>query len=379
MTPILGARIPIAAISGRNIVWEFYDSFSIADAAPLADPLPADMLGSWDVTADSGGNLDVTGGAIQINGSVSSSDPRLTAQDATGAVARAREAGLASFWRGLTPAAANKHTRFGFDAATSGAVDNETFRIQHAGAFEATIANVPYRLEPAALTDDVNYDYAIILRATGAFYFIKGGTQFPAWTLVWVDDTVTSDPVYMSFAAAAGAGSRLMDFLLAGRTVLGGAFASAYGLATDRLAGSRSAGDTFSHTADFFAEFVVTTLPSSGQIEFWFRIEDANNYWSVTIDSSGDLDLDEVVASTPTQRGTAAAVVANGERVCISVVNETIQVFDAASRRIQYTSASNFKAKTAGELDTEGTGGAVDDIIMWPATSNNFDKYFVEA
>src|SRR5690606_5532771 len=82
-----------------------------------------------------------------------------------------------------------------------------------------------------------------------------------------------------------------------------------YGIATQRLAGARSAGDTFTHEADCLLEFTVTTLPSADQIEMRFRAQDASNYWQVTVDSSGNLDLDEVVGGVVTQRGTAAGVI----------------------------------------------------------------------
>jgi len=139
-----------------------------------------------------------------------------------------------------------------------------------------------------------------------------------------------------------------------------------FAFATERLAGARLAGDTFMHEKDALVYFYVTTLPSSGQIEFRFRIQDANSYWQVTVDSSGNLDLDEVVAGTPVQRGASAGVVANGERIMIIFDNEEVRVYEERSTRITYTFAANFKTETSGELESLGTGGAVSDVVSTP-------------
>jgi hypothetical protein len=145
--------------------------------------------------------------------------------------------------------------------------------------------------------------------------------------------------------------------------------ASDYGLATQQLAGARAPGDTFTHEANCLIEFTVATLPGAGtQIELRFRVQDATNYWQVTVDSTGALDLDEVVAGVVTQRGTAAGVIANGDRIVITAVGQTIKVYEANTLRITYATAANFATETDGELETEGTGGAVTDIVSWPRT-----------
>ena len=149
-------------------------------------------------------------------------------------------------------------------------------------------------------------------------------------------------------------------------SLLGPPWDTDYGIATDRLAGARTAGDTFEHEADCLIEAEIDTIPSSDQIELRFRIQDANNYWRVTIDSSGNIDLDEVVSGSPTQRGTSAGVISNSDRIVIIADDETIKVYEANNLRITYTSAANFKTATSGELETEGTGGAVSDIVSWP-------------
>jgi hypothetical protein len=61
-------------------------------------------------------------------------------------------------------------------------------------------------------------------------------------------------------------------------------------------------------------------------------------------------------------------VVANSDRIVIVADGTTIRVFEANTQRITYAAAANFQTETDGELETEGTGGAVTDIVSWPRT-----------
>jgi hypothetical protein len=358
----------------------FLDNFTVADAAPLANPKLADVLGGWDVS-DSGNDLNIIDEYLEIGNRVDNSNPRVNARDASGSVEWDRKAGVALFFRGHTPTAADGHTRFGWHNLSTGAVTHQAYRVQHIGLLQPTIVNVSYRIEPDSnrLDDEIDYDYAIILRDTGCLFFVKGGTQFPVWTLGYIDDTLTSTPLYAAIAPATTVQTRGMDFSTARIAQLAEGFDSDFGIATERLAGARTAGDTFTHTANCLIEFVVTTVPTSGRIRLSFRSEDVINTWRVTIDALGNIDLDEMIAGVPTERGTSAAAITDGDRILISAIGSIISVFDPSGRLIHYESASIYINETAGELTDEGTGGAVDDIVVWPATSHDFDKYFTEA
>lgn len=358
----------------NSILWEFLDKFTFSDASP-SDPLSADVIGSW-IVVNTGDDLAVTGGAMQINGRVGGGDPRLTSSSQT------RSVGLATFYKVLTPSAADGHVRFGFDKITTGTNLYQSFRIQQVGLVDCHVNGATFLTGAAGVSDDVDIFLAIVLRATGAYYFVKGGNRYSNWTLLFVDDSQSDATLHTAFTPATAGMTRGQDTSMAGISQLGGIWVvSEFGIVTQRLAGSRSAGNTFNHDADFFAELVVTTLPSSGTIDFFFRIQDATNYWQITVDSVGDIDLDEIVAGTPTERGTSAAAITAGERVCLWVRDERISVFDSSARLINYTSAANFKTETSGELDSLGTGGAVDDIITWPIDNTlfNFNRFFVGA
>ena len=209
----------------------------------------------------------------------------------------------------------------------------------------------------------VVYEIAIVLRTAGAFLLIHGG-EFLTWTLIWVGNTNVSATLYPSATSdSLGYSVRYFDVL-----DIGGLWATDNGIATQVLAGARNIADVFTHEADCILEFTVTTLPAPGDIDFHFRIQDATNYWQVKITPAGNLELNEIVVGASTTRGSAAAVIVNGDRVVIAAVGKIIRVYEANNLRITYAPATNFITETDGELDALGTGGAVSDIISWPRT-----------
>lgn len=362
--PQLTKGVGRALLRGRGIAYLFRDDFSIADAAPIADPLPADVIGGLVVT-DTGNDLSVAGGELVSAGATGLGDPGVWHEDGATPVA-----GLAALFK-LNLSATNILTHYSFDNNQAGSVVESIYL---ASITELRVIANNIQIATVSTYSTATEELVLISRGSGAgfFYLVDGNLIFIS------DASVVADPTYAGIVRAAA--SAVAQATTTMRVLqLSGAFAVDYGIATQRLSGARAPGDTFTHEADCIIEFTVPTLPSAAQIELWFRIQDASNYWSVTVDSAGDIDLDEVVAAVPTQRGTAAAVVTAGERIQIRAIGTTITVFDSAARRINYASASNFQTETAGELDTEGTGGAVTDIVSWPVNGHNFTKYFAGA
>lgn len=229
---------------------------------------------------------------------------------------------------------------------------------------EDSVSNLNVGLTTAAqIAAATDYHVAIVQQTAGNLYLIKGGT-FTSWTLVYATGTGANATLYPMLANYDGV--QALDWLRTAQ--LPAPFTTDYGIATTRLAGARAANDTGSHEADALLEFTVGTVPSGGQADFRFRRQDATNYWSVTVDSSGNLDLDEVVAGVVTQRGTSAGVIANGDRIVIATSGVAIRVYEANMLRITYASATNFATATTFLLADEGTGGAVTNIVTWPRT-----------
>jgi hypothetical protein len=214
-----------------------------------------------------------------------------------------------------------------------------------------------------ALSTD--YSVAVVLMSAGELYFIKGGA-FTNWTLFGLDRTQAGTPYY---ATVRGAGTTSVAVSAFMRVLqLPPPFTDNYGLATQRLAGARAAGDTFSLQADFMLEWTQTARPSSGLTEVRFRIQDTSNYWFFTVDASGNLTLNRMVAGTPAQVASSAGTIGAGEACKVIAVGQTIDIYDSGPRRINYTSASQFVTATGGKVESLGTSGAVSDVVAWPRT-----------
>ena len=78
-------------------------------------------------------------------------------------------------------------------------------------------------------------------------------------------------------------------------------------------------------------------------------------------------ELIEVVASVETSRGNSTGYVVDlNDHVLVWFDDETIIVYDASSQRINYTSATNFKTETDGEVTTVGTNGEILNLRVFP-------------
>lgn len=248
------------------------------------------------------------------------------------------------------------NARVGFDNDTASSLASDAIIID---AVSGITVRSSTGKSVGAFTD--NDRVFIILRAAGSFV-VKNNK------LLMIVADKTDDTVY---AGPQWSGAANFDYLRVAQ--LPAPWNAVNGIATAALTGAQSAGQVISHSANCLLDFTVTTLPSADQIEVQFRKQDATNYWQVTIDSSGVIDLDEVVAGTQVQRGTSGAVtVANGYRVVVVADDVDINVFrlDTAAttdlKGFSYAGAANFKTATAGKLETLGTGGAVSEIISWP-------------
>ena len=273
----------------------------------------------------------------------------------------ARTSGRALFMQMNFSSAA--FTMFGFDnnqATTLGGGAIQTYNDGQFTYMETSTLETGKFASYAPLTD---YMFAFVLRTTGSFVLVRGG-EYPDWQLVWVGGTTNvSTPLNPCVASkdcpASAKNIHMSD--------LGSPWNSDYGVATQRLAGARAGGDNFTHEGDCHIHLTATTLPSAGNMTVNFRVQDANNYWQLVIASTGALTLNEVVAGTPTSRGTGAAgSVAAGQRVVIRASGQEIRVFANNALKIQYNVAANFKTATSGTLSSLGTGGAVSDIVTYP-------------
>lgn len=347
--------IPIgkAIFQGRErpLIFLLRDDFTTAAAAPLTTPRTAEPGPGTLVITDTTNKLSIVAGKLTWAGAgAGAGNPGVWGEQLARVVGRAVVGNSNKTAGGI---------EIGWDITQSGsAVD--VFR-NSAGSSTLVLENgvAVVGEVPANSTD---YAAAVIMRTVGNFYILKGGV-FTTWTMIWVGD-VSTGVRYATATAGGTTATGTVSFLRV--TDLPAPFTDNYGLATQRLAGARSGGDTFIHIANCLLEYIVTTLPSALAITFEFRRQDASNYWTISVDSVGTISLTETVAGVPTVRGTAVTVVANGHRVVVMADGSTIRIYSNHVLRFTYSSASNFATSTAGVLSSLGTGGAVSDIVSWP-------------
>ena len=328
------------------------DDFTTAASAPLTSPRTCEPGPGTLTITDTNNKLSVASGKLTFaTGGVGAGDPGIW-----GSVLLVRLAGRTVM---ASVVCSSSAIEVGWDSNQNVSV-TDCFRVATSGT---TLRDGGAVIDGGLTISGVtSYLVAVVQRGAGFFAFIKGGI-YTNWTLIWVSIS-TSTSVYPAisgtFTAVIGTvdNFRVLD--------LPAPFNDSYGIATQRLAGARSGGDTFTHTANCVLEYTQTTLPSASNSDFRFRRQDATNYWQVTIDSTGAFTLNEVVAGTPTQRATAAGVVSSGHRIVIVADSTTIRGYSNNVLRWTYSSASNFATATAGELTALGTTGAVSEVISWP-------------
>lgn len=345
------------AAGGSVVQFLFRDDFVTTEAAPIATPRTAEPGPGIETISDVENMISIASGEMVVGKQVTPA----WGDEGFYCDAISRGSGIVLIW--LINMAQSSDAGLGWNNAQDipvwNGMDNAFRTGLGAGAFPVAVGATSISVGTVVLATD--YIFALILRSSGCFYAVKGGI-YAEWTLLWVDDLQSTATLYPT--ATAHSADFNLDSVRASQ--LAAPWDDDFGIATDRLAGARLVGDTFIHIADCLIEFIVSTRPVALQIEMRFRIQDASNYWQVTIDSAGDLDLDEVVATVVTQRGTAAGVIINNDRVVIVAEDETIRVYEANTLRITYALAANFKGNTDGELETEGTAGSVSDIVSWP-------------
>jgi ribosomal protein S4E len=341
------------AAAGTASTYLLNDEFTTDDTAPLDySTRTAEPTGTLTIT-DTAKVLSVAGGALVSSAKTGDNNPNL--QSVTQFARLAGRAFVSTVTDNTFRQRHGFYTTAALDSFTQVAIFDFTSIYLGTTNIDTTFTAV----------NGTKYSYAIVLRTSGAFYFVKGGT-YTSWMLVWVDTTQTTATLTLGLSVVGA--STLLNVDMARVLDLPAPYTDSYGLATQRLAGARAALDTFVHEANCVIEWTQTTLPASAAINFTFRQQDSSNKWQINISSGGTIDLYEIVATVATLRGNSASVVSNGHRIVVVCDGSTIRVYSNNVLRITYSSASSFATSTAGVLLSLGTGGAVSDIVSWPRT-----------
>lgn len=267
---------------------------------------------------------------------------------------------------------------------------------------------------------NTEYQITVVLLATGAHYFIKGGT-YTDWTLLWVGDAGNTATLYASIASRrtfqsihdnllvpnydfsavlqhtaldTGTGTNGDDLATHAMDVDpdGNDWTEQVGnleIQSNKIVTTGGAGiaDFDSLIADFVYRVQVTT-PGAGTTPGGLVIRAADytgaseDYWYIKITPGtvgNDFEIIEFAAGTETSRATANVDFATSTAYAITVIadDEDITAFVDGGDEITYASAASGKTVTRHGIQDEGTANIqFDNISVWPRTSSTYDSQF---
>lgn len=349
-------------------VYDIRDRFYSVDAAPLVSPRTCEPGPGILTIADSGNALGIPVGGeiVPVAATAGNNNPGIyhTAgfSRSAGRAFKARVKNVSTFGvdanKTFSPVVGWAETAGETNLANIEGVSfwivNTKFQVFDSIA----AANATTLVDNAA---DTYYDVGVVLRgAGGAFHVVDNELIFV--TRRSVDANV--HPNIMSL----GVSRNTYGVTYFAEGPLGGPWASDYGIATDRLAGARSVNDTFTHEGNCHIEFLITALPSAGNISISCRRQDANNYVQILIGSTGNLAVNEVIAGTPNTRLSLASNLVN-DYIMLSLNGLRTSLYRDRSTGHTGPSAYNlmgFGSATSGKIDSLGTGGGISDLVTWP-------------
>jgi len=166
---------------------EFHDTRAAgAVNATLATPGPGTRT-----VVDTGSHLSIAGGRLYVAAGAGDGDPGLWYD------AFARAAGRIVLGT-MENVAGGLQVQWGVDTDQTGLTTEDMFYLRTFVSVRLAATNV----NVFTITNAVDYRWAIVLRAAGSYYFIKGGA-FATWTLLAIDSTHNTATLYAALIARA--------------------------------------------------------------------------------------------------------------------------------------------------------------------------------
>jgi hypothetical protein len=329
--------LPTALAAAGELEYALLDRFVTADAAPIATPRTCEPgPGSWTVT-DTTNKASISGGELVMPANTIY-DPDLTSVDTyttvCGTVFHVRAHPL-EVWEPFL---------FYFNKANTKSLrwNNGT-----------VIANGSHNIK--VFNDVLYHDYYIIALLPSGLLFVVDDE------LLTYFDSVPPDckPVITSYYGSSYKASQVSVF------EAGGAFATQFGLATDRKA-APAAGDTLTQEADAVVSF--TWAPAAHEVlELMVRRTDDDNCWIVRADyDAGTVKLIEKSEGTETERDSDAATwnVYTTYQIVVAMHGQVIRVYDDRNASTSvYTSASFNQTATGAKVSGFAAGS---NFVAWP-------------
>lgn len=335
------------------------ESYSVDDAAPITTPLNG-------ITYQRSGLWEVASGVAQTTASATSGSlPIAYVNGVTLATGMSMAARVLQNPQGPGPNEAISPA-VGWSTAPGAISVSQLCGLYYwssVGQFapsEIGQSSAPFLLDANAVS--TFYEIAVILRSTG-------GISIVGDRIAYVHKQGNAATMYPSVGQTAlNRHTPRIDYFRVAQ--LHGGLDDDYGIWTTRLAGARSVGNTFTHEANrFWCEFMLTTLPASGNIEIDIRRQDANNKWQLQVTSAGVFNLIEVVSGTPTTRANINSNTSGDRLQCVMDGSSARLIrwrSGASTQSSIYSSVSTFTTQTQGEIISLGTGGAISDLETYP-------------
>jgi hypothetical protein len=174
--------------------YTLFDSFSVDAAAGSVNGTFSDKSHSERTVVDTENKLSISGGKLVFAGGVGWGDPGIWYP------AEARVAGKVLLGS-LSFPNTTEYQGFGWALSQTGAPTQNGVQFTGIGTIVGWGGNDTF---PAvALYTATSYSVAIVLRAAGAYYFIKGGV-FTNWTLLWIESRGPDVAIYAGIPNASG-------------------------------------------------------------------------------------------------------------------------------------------------------------------------------
>ena len=193
MMPLRGALSPLGrGLGAAELAYLLYDAFTTDRAAGAVNGTSAEPTGGTRAVVDGNGKLSITGGQLSFaTGGVGVGNPAIRYSEAS------RISGKILLSSIIAPSTDGLF-EVGYDNNTSGQVW-DSFRFSSSGNLIITPDGFNTLVPIVGTYTSGTYSVAGILRSSGIYWFIKGGT-YTNWTLLYISST-NSGTTYPSIEA----------------------------------------------------------------------------------------------------------------------------------------------------------------------------------
>lgn len=367
---LLPIGISPLGISRRALTYLLRDEFTTAQAAPLGSPRTCEPGPGTLTLVQTDGSFGISSAKVDITGQATPADGDLILRNTA---SLARLAGRMVQGALKVSAGAQVFAGLGwYSVTTILTTDRDNgFHLTSTAIRATTLQATPGAV--GAYVVGTEYVYSVVLRGTGAFFFVKGGA-YAAQTLLWVAVNSSLTPLYAALGAYDASGT--LDYLRV--RDLPAPFTTDEGIATVNVT-TPTTGTAQTATADAITDLTYTApnpLSNSGALRY--RVTDASNYWTAYFDSAGAFKADSVLAGVATNRVNVAAVAtAAGVRTIRAIYEGSLNDFYTLNGTTWTKRGAQINVShqnTATAINATFTDYVASNLKSYPRTSSLYSE-----